>query len=338
MMNTQPTIWFPTVKTNTGTDVFTKRLVEGLNKQGIRAEITWLPLRSEYLPWTVPIPAPPKWATIVHVSTWLHSRFLPKQLPVIVTLHHAIHNSELHPYKGTLRAAYHRYWIAPNERRVMHLANQVTAVSQFVAEIARQTLCDVPIQVIYNSIDTEQYKPKPKENNEPFRLLYIGAWRKLKGVDLLAPIMRELGDDFELQYTGGVTAEKDKIYMPLNMYDLGRLNHKQVIHAMQNADAFLFPSRSEGFGLVVAEAMACGLPVVTTDGSALTELIEHGETGFLCEKDNIEDFIQTIQYLKQNPEQCIAIGKKARDAAIQKFNMDNMLNTYINIYNKVIIT
>ncbi len=136
MIDIKPAIWFPTVRTNTGTDVFTERLVQGLNKQGIKAEITWLPLRAEYLPWTVPIPSPPKWATIVHVNTWLHTRFLPKQLPVIATLHHAIHDPELHPRKGMLRAAYHRYWIAPNERRVMQLANHVTAVSQFVAKMA----------------------------------------------------------------------------------------------------------------------------------------------------------------------------------------------------------
>ena len=138
-MNKKLAVWFPAVRTNTGTDVFTERLVEGLNKQGIRAEITWLPLRAEYAPWTVPVPNPPQWATIVHVSTWLHFRFLPRQLPVIATLHHSIHDPALRPYKGFARAAYHRWWIAPNERRVMQRANLVAAVSQFAADIARKT-------------------------------------------------------------------------------------------------------------------------------------------------------------------------------------------------------
>ncbi|MCQ4974462.1 hypothetical protein NE662_09525, partial [Bifidobacterium pseudocatenulatum] len=65
----QPAIWFPAIRTGTGTDVFTQRLVEGLVAIGIRAEITWLPLRAEYLPWTVAVPQPPNWATIVHVNT-----------------------------------------------------------------------------------------------------------------------------------------------------------------------------------------------------------------------------------------------------------------------------
>lgn len=46
-MQPKPAIWFPTVRTGTGTDVFTERLVKGLNEQGIKAEITWLPLRAD---------------------------------------------------------------------------------------------------------------------------------------------------------------------------------------------------------------------------------------------------------------------------------------------------
>src|SRR5699024_10382375 len=101
-----------------------------------------------------------------------------------------------------------------------------------------------------------------------------GSWIARKGVDLLAPIMRELGDGFELWYTGGSAAAKDRADMPSNMHDLGRLDSADaVVAAMQSADAFLFPSRSEGFGLVIMEAMACGLPVIATDGSSPTELV-----------------------------------------------------------------
>jgi len=325
----EPAIWFPTIRTGTGTDVFTERLVEGLQKQGIQAEITWLPLRAEYLPWTVPIRKPPKWATVVHVNTWLHSRFLPENLPIIATLHHSIHDSALRPYKGWLRAMYHQYWIAPNERRVMQRATQVTAVSQFVADMAKKTLCDVPMQVIYNGIDTELFCPssRVRQENQPFRLLYVGSWMKRKGVDLLAPIMHELGNGFELHYTGGVASEKDKLSMPSNMHDLGKLNQRAVIQAMQNSDALLFPTRSEGFGLVAVEAMACGLPVITTKGTCLEELIIHGSNGYLCEPENIQAFVTSIRKTQSG-----RIERYLDKTRLSEFSIKTMLTEYSRLY------
>ena len=327
-------IWFLTVRTGTGTDVFTERLVEGLRKRGIRAEITWLPLRAEYLPWTIAIPKPPNWATIVHVNTWLHSRFLPKNLPVVATLHHSIHDPNLRPYKGLLRAMYHQYWIAPNERRVMRQAARVTAVSQFVADMAKKTLCDIPIQVIYNGIDTELFHPKikDKQKDQPFRLLYVGAWRKLKGVDLLAPIMQELGEGFELYYTGGAAAEKDKVNMPNNMHDLGRLNQQEVVEVMQKSDALLFPSRSEGFGLVVAEAMACGLPVIAMRGTAVDELIVNESYGYLCEPENSDSFVNIIKRLGYEGSDFITNRGVSCKENLLKFSNLQMVGDYSCLY------
>lgn len=325
-------IWFPTVRTNTGTDVFTKQLVQGLNESGIRAEITWLPLRAEYAPWTVTPPKPPKWATVVHVNTWLHHSFLPKDLPVIATLHHSIHDPNLRPHKGLLRALYHQYWIAPNERHVMQQAKQVTAVSQFVADMAKQTLCDVPIQVIYNSVDTKLFYPKHKirKKNEPLRLLYVGSWMKRKGVDLLPLIMRELGDEFELYYTGGSAAKKDKLKMPKNMHDLGRLSQKEVIQTMQGADLLLFPSRSEGLPLVVIEALACGLPVIAIKGTAVDEIVEHGVNGYIA-----QDTTEIISLLESlyNKDLLLELSKSATQTIPKKFSERSMLIDYINNYN-----
>ena len=333
-MSKKPAVWFPTVRTGTGTDVFTERLVKGLNEQGIKAEITWLPLRAEYAPWTVGIPQPPAWATAVHVNTWLHSRFLPKHLPIVATLHHSIHDPALRPYKGWLRAAYHRWWIAPNERRVLRRADHVTAVSQFVVDMARKTLCDVPMQVIYNGIDTEVFCPgnRIRESDEPFRLLYVGSWIARKGVDLLAPIMRELGDSFELHYTGGPAAEKDKKRMPANMHDLGRLSGSEVAAAMQSADAFLFPSRSEGFGLVAAEAMACGLPVICTKGSSLIEIVRNGKTGILCKNDAVMSFVYAANLLTQEKTLYMAMRLLSRKHVEDKFTQSYLLTKYTDLY------
>lgn len=66
-----PKIWFPAIRAGSGADVYTLRLSEALNKRGIRTEISWLPLRAEYAPWSVPAPEPPAWANVAHINSWL---------------------------------------------------------------------------------------------------------------------------------------------------------------------------------------------------------------------------------------------------------------------------
>lgn len=326
-----PAVWFPTVRTGTGTDVFTERLAAELGRRGVRVAICWLPLRAEYAPWTVMVPEPPPWATVVHVNSWLQSRFLPRHLPVVATVHHSVHLSGWR--KGPLRSAYHRYWIAPNERRVMRTAQRVVAVSRFVAEATRSTLCNVPTQIIVNGVDTRRFCPdtKARRCNKPFRLLYVGSWKALKGVDLLAPIMRDLGENFVLHYTRGGTPDHDRDLAP-NMYDLGRLSEDSVISAMRDADALLFPSRSEGLPQVAIESLATGLPVIATRGSSLPEVVDDGATGVLCKQDDVRAFAQAARWLAADPIRMAAISQEARASAVARFDIATMVDAYLAVY------
>jgi glycosyltransferase involved in cell wall biosynthesis len=332
-----PAVWFPTVHTGTGTDVFTERLAEALAKRGIRSQITWLPLRAEYAPWTVAVPKPPAWANVAHVNTWLHPRFLPKRLPIVATIHHAVHHPDARAYKGTVRAAYHRWWIAPNERRVLLRADRVVAVSRFVAKTARGTLADVPMQVIYNGVDIDKFRPgnRQRKPGEPFRLLYVGSWMARKGVDLLAPIMRELGDSCEMRYTSGRPATDMDV--PPNMYDIGRLHGTDaVIGAMQDADALLFPSRSEGLPLAVLEAMACGLPVIATRGSSLPEVVEDGKTGTLCSRDDVDAFAAAARSMVSDPIAFRDMKRASRELAVRQFSIESLVSAYMTAYRELV--
>ena len=340
-MSNRPAIWFPAVRTGTGTDVFTERLVAALQQGGLRAEITWLPLRAEYAPWTVPVPQAPEWATVAHVSTWLHTRFIPSQLSVVATIHHAVHHPDAHAYKGPLRVAYHRWWIAPNERRILRRASlrgAVVSVSRFVADSTRTSLLDVPTQVIYNGVDTNTFQPglRQRQTGEPFKLLFVGSWMARKGVDLLAPILRELGADFVLHYTGGAAAAQDQATIPPNMIDIGRLHGDlAVAAAMHEADALLFPSRSEGFGLVAAEAMACGLPVVAARSASLMEVVAHEQTGELCLPDDVPSFVSAVRRLASDEVRYERLRTQARSRVIQSFSEDNMVRAYAALYDKL---
>lgn len=220
----------------------------------------------------------------------------------------------------------------------MQRADRVVAVSEFVAHSAKQTLIDTPMQVIYNGIDTKGFKPSHRASNatRPFTLLYVGSWTARKGVDLLAPIMRELGEGFELRYTGGPEAEKDKAHMPPNMSDIGYLQgDAAVANAMQDADALLFPSRSEGFGLVAAEALACGLPVVASRIGPLIEVVDHGETGVLCQLDDVASFVNALRNLPTDQTRLDAMSRAAPSRMQERFSEQAMIEKYLAVYRNI---
>lgn len=339
MKEITPAIWFPTIQANTGTDIFTERLAASLEELGMRTEITWLPHRSEYAPWTVKIPRAPAWANLAHVNTCMHSRFIPDDIPVIATIHHAVHAPLTKKYKSASQKIYHRHWIAPNERKVLRRADRAIAVSNHVAATCQSSLLSVPIQTIYNGVDLNIFKPKPRKNRDgaPFQLLYVGSWIKRKGVDMLPRIMRELGKGFELYYTGPGVTTSNEAKNPSNMHDIGRLHGaEQVAAALRDADALLFPSRSEGFGLIAAEASACGIPVIATDSSSLTEVIQNGVTGILCPPDDVQAFARAARWLAGNPNEYDLMSTAGLTRAKNFFSQERMIADYVKVYRSAI--
>lgn len=333
---TTPRVWFPAIRCGSGADVFTERLCAALNAQGIRAEITWLPHRAEYAPWTVPVPAPPDWANVVHINSWLPQRFLPPKLPVIVTVHSCVHDSALRPYKSRLQALYHQHWIYAIEAANIQRARAVVAVSHYTAAQVRTHFGTHDITVIHNGIDCQTFTPTTRTTpHRPFRLLYVGNWRVLKGVELLAPIMERLGSDFVLHYTADRNGGHERFRLPANSVCLGRLKGGDLVRAYQEADALLFPSRLEGLPLVPLEAMACGLPVIAAKTSSLPEVVEDTVTGFLCEHDDVQGFTSYCHYLAQHIDSWQTMRLAARQKATRHFSIHAMADHYVNQYKKI---
>ncbi len=332
-----PAVWFPAVRAGSGTDAFTERLAEGLRGRGVRAEITWLPLRAEYAPWTVPVPEVPSWADIVHVNSWLHPRFLPAGLPVVCTLHFCVHDPVLHPYKKPLQRLYHASWIHRVEALNLGRADRIVAVSHYTGKTAQQAFGLEKIEVIHNGVDLSRFSASGRAcPNRPFRLLYVGNWSPRKGVDLISPIMQELGEGFELVYTADRRGADSRYRLPPNCRNLGRLSGNALVAAYREADALLFPSRLEGLPITVLEAMACGLPVIATNASSLPEVVEHGASGFLCPPDDVGAFVHAARQLALDAGRWRNLRQAARERIEADFDVEEMAERYLALYRRVL--
>ena len=221
---------------------------------------------------------------IVQGNSWNAFAF-KEEVPLVVTEHHVIDDPAFNPYKTIPQKIYHR-WIYHCERKSLKVADAVICVSRFTAKRLEEVYDYHNASVIYNGIDTTTFLPKPVTRsawNIPDNrviLFFAGNLSKRKGGDLLPKIMKVLGDDFLLLVSSG--QKETSVEGAGNILNLGKLSLEQLVEVYNLCDIFLSPSRLEGFGLSIAEAMSCGKPVVATNCSAIPELVVDGKGGFLC--------------------------------------------------------
>ena len=331
---TNPAVWFPAIRAGTGADVFTQRLCDGLNARGMRAEITWLPLRAEYAPWTVPVPQPPPWATIVHVNSWLPERFWRHGLPAVVTVHHLVHDPEFSPYRTLAQAAYHSLLIRSRELSAIRNAAAVTTVSNYVRGTVVKFSGREDISVIYNWADYKKFNPDfstKSARSGPFKLFMAGSLSRRKGADLLPALVQALGNGFEVRHAGGAEPESDGE----GFVELGRISESDLINEYRSCDAVVSLSRYEGFGYTALEAMACGKPFFGFKTSGLAEVVTE-DCARLSSIDDIPELVGFCNSIFGSNEQVREMGAKGRLRALTVFSEQSAMDRLRAIYESLL--
>ena len=191
------------------------------------------------------------------------------------------------------------------EKNVYSNYNKVICVSNSVKRIMQEEYGLEHVETIYNPIDSIEIITKSQEINDidtsaGFNIISIGRLVPQKGYDLLIPIISRLvkeGINVHL-YILGTGSEKERIESIIasegikhNIHLLGFQENPYSI--MKKMDLFVCSSRSEGYSLVIAEALTLGLPVVSMNCSGPNELLDNNKYGTLC--DNYEELYQAIR-------------------------------------------
>lgn len=332
-------IWFPLIVAKSGSDVYVNRLTQSLNRLGIETVVSRFPHYFEFAPHLLSLVKPPADTDIIHTNSWNGFAFHRDKIPLIATLHHPVMAKSYLPYKSIGQTLYHNLLINSYEQKSFSLCDKIIAVSDFSKNSIKYCCENNRIAVIHNYVDTNTFCPSRElENNgkDKFRLLYVGNTTARKGFDLLAPIMDQLGDAFLLTATTGIRGKKVRIKSKHNnMRIVGGLQVDELVREYQKSDALLFPSLFEGFGYAPLEAMACGKPVITSDNSALPEVVEHNKTGILCETNNVTDFALACRFLRDNPDKSARYGRNGRKRAVTVFSETRSINQYLDLYREV---
>ncbi|MGX5201537.1 glycosyltransferase family 4 protein [Aliikangiella sp. IMCC44632] len=260
------------------------------------------------------------------------------KIPLVLTLHNYVLDAYMSPFLSKLQNLHRKTDLKWLTQMSLRRADYLTAVSQYVADKTTQNLrLKKPIKVIYNGIDHQRFVPLEKtrsNSTKQIKVLFCGNLSKRKGGHWLPDIIRLLPENIIIQYTAGLRNIPDSFKHP-RLVPLGKLEYADMHKLYQQADIFLFPTVREGFGLVVAEAMACQLPVVSSNCSAIPELVTHGKGGYLCETGNVAEYAKAIMLLADSPNLRLQMGQYNRAQVEQKFTLDSMLKNYTDFFQQV---
>lgn len=226
----------------------------------------------------------------------------------------------------------------------------VTAVSRFLKEkTITNYSCESDIQVIPNFVDTELFKP---EVNGEFRnslapkgekiLVHTSNFRTVKRVTdairVFEKVQKEIPSRLVLIGDGPDRSECERLTRQLELFDKVKFLGKQdgLVEILSSSDLFLIPSQSESFGLAALEAMACGLPVISSSVGGLPELVRHNETGFIAEIGDVDRMAKYALELLTNDKKYMLFSENSRQRAVNKFDTKKVVPLYEEYYNKVL--
>jgi N-acetyl-alpha-D-glucosaminyl L-malate synthase BshA len=240
----------------------------------------------------------------------------------------------------------------PTMKFSIEKSDGVTAVSKFLKDKTQQQYkVSKDIEVIPNFIDINKYKRQDDEKAKCFKknfapnderiLVHTSNFRPLKRVQDVIRIFNEVKKKVDSKLIligdGPDRGDCERLSRELGIFEDIKFMGKQdaLVELLSVADIFLIPSQSESFGLSALEAMACGVPVISSSVGGLPELNLHGETGYIAEIGDIERMAKYTIELLTNQKRYELFSENARKRA-EDFSEEKVVPKYEKFYEKVI--
>jgi len=271
--------------------------------------------------------------------------------PVLTTIHHPLSEDQRADFQQ-LRAFEHRLRRAAYYPLLMHQIvvprlEKVVTVSNTAAKSAARAY-GIPrekIAMVYNGVDTELFRPDPQVPKKKNQIIFVGNTEdRKKGVRYLLEAMIYLPKDVRLLVVDGAAprhAVMGELMRRFNIMDrvttTGKIPAKDLVAAYQESEIAVAPSLYEGFGFPAAEAMSCNLPVVSTDGGALPEVVgKDGETGLIVPKQDARALARAINLLLNNPELRQKLADNGRRRVLSLFSWEAAAKSMVELYQELI--
>ncbi|MBX2859152.1 MAG: glycosyltransferase family 4 protein [Cellvibrionaceae bacterium] len=255
-------------------------------------------------------------------------------VPVVSTIHHPIHRDL---QQALLCAENWRHKLLIKRwYSFLSMQQEVAAKLKHVVTVSRQSQLDIEhffkrhrsrTKLVANGIDTHIFKPLPTVVRKTNQLITTAsADQPLKGLPILLDSFAELKADLpslkliiigKLRSDGAAQKQIERLGLAPHIELFSGISTAALVKLYAESTLAVVPSLYEGFGLPLGEAMSCGLPVISSDGGALPEVI--GKAGITVPAGNSAALAQGIKTLLQQPHKRQQLGSAARHRILEKF-------------------
>ena len=229
------------------------------------------------------------------------------------------------------------------KRHCLRNAKKVTVVSETLKEKIQEMFPEVQPEIISMGVDTSKFgrkyfAPDYFEQNGKKVVLFVGRLVEIKGVSYLIDAMKEVDGLLVIVGDGPIRSELQKQAESLGdkVVFLGSKSHDELKSVYASSDLFCAPSvttakgEKEGLGLVILEAMASGLPVVGSNSGGISQLIQDGVNGLLCEEKNSHEMAKKINLLLTDNEMREKVLENSAKT-VKKFDYCSLAEKYAEI-------
>ncbi len=281
---------------------------------------------------------------IVHIHLASNMSFYRKLIIFIIAKLCNI-KTVVHLHGSEFKDFYNNSWSIQKEL-ISYMYNKASAIivlseswRSFVSSISSNE----NIHIIYNGASIKKFQPKEK-NNTSITILFMGRLGNRKGVYELLQSFKKLfvkvpqtllllGGDGEIEKVQHLVK---KMELSEHIKVLGWVSGKQKIDLYGIADIFVLPSYNEGLPVSILEAMASGLPIVSTPVGGIAEAVINEKNGYLVQPGDVEALYKRLLDLCMNSELRETMGKESRCLVSSKFNLEDIVIQVTNVYDLIL--
>lgn len=277
--------------------------------------------------------------------------FFQKKKPLITTIHHPISMDLAYQLQSTndiflklLMRRWHSFLVM--QKFVAKRLNKIVVPSNSSMDDIKNEfhVNENKMERVMNGIDLKVFYPDSKIQKIPFKLVTVAsADVPLKGLDYLLKALSDLVKvypDISLsvigeQKKGGHTERLiKKLNLEKRVNFFSNLTQEELRTTYCRAELAIIPSLYEGFGFAAIEAMACGVPLISTSGGALPEVIK--DAGIIIPPKNVKEIYNSIDLLLSSPGRAKDLAEKALKRANSKFSWEAIAKKLEKVYFKEI--